>query len=232
MNTLHSVLVVEDDDNIRHGLSTLLTANGYTVNEAADGEAGLRAFTQISPNLVLLDVMMPGMNGYDVCRAIRKTDTRTPIIMLTANDDEIDKVLGLELGADDYIVKPFGVHELLARLAAVLRRAAPTIPAGAADSANAVFSFGTDSVDESRYEIIHTDGSHAALSAREIALLRTFAAQPNKVLTRDNLLNAVWGISYFGSTRTLDQHIAQLRKKLSDPHIIETLHGIGYRYKI
>ena len=225
----HRILVVEDDDNIRHGLAALLTANGYAVDEAGDGEAGLAAFARAKPDLVLLDVMMPGMNGYDVCRAIRKDDTRTPIVMLTAKDDEIDKVLGLELGADDYIVKPFGVRELLARLAAVLRRTAPAAPDSAAEGAES-FAFGSDRVDAARYELVRKDGSRVGLSARELALLRLFAAEAGKALTRDHLLNAVWGVSYFGSTRTLDQHIAQLRKKLTDARAIETLHGIGYRY--
>ena len=225
----HRILVVEDDDNIRHGLAALLTANGYAVDEAGDGEAGLAAFARAKPDLVLLDVMMPGMNGYDVCRAIRKDDTRTPIIMLTAKDDEIDKVLGLELGADDYIVKPFGVRELLARLAAVLRRTTPAASGSTAEGAES-FAFGPDRVDAARYELVRKDGSRVGLSARELALLRLFAAEAGKALTRDHLLNAVWGVSYFGSTRTLDQHIAQLRKKLTDARAIETLHGIGYRY--
>ena len=226
----HRILVVEDDDNIRHGLAALLTANGYDVSEAGDGGAGLAAFARAKPDLVLLDVMMPGMNGYDVCRAIRKDDTRTPIIMLTAKDDEIDKVLGLELGADDYIVKPFGVRELLARLAAVLRRTASSASSGAMAEGAESFAFGPDRVDVARYELVRKDGSRVGLSARELALLRLFAAEAGKALTRDHLLNAVWGVSYFGSTRTLDQHIAQLRKKLTDARAIETLHGIGYRY--
>lgn len=231
MSDVRRILVVEDDENIRNGLVALLAANGYAVAEAGDGKAGLQAFAHDRPDLVLLDVMMPGMNGYDVCRAIRQEDTRTPVVMLTAKDDEIDKVLGLELGADDYIVKPFGVHELLARLAAVLRRAAPAAPPRAADGASEGFAFGEDRVDESRYELVRKDGARVALSAKELALLRTFAAEAGKALTRDHLLNAVWGVSYFGSTRTLDQHVAQLRKKLTDPRSIETLHGIGYRYK-
>ena len=226
----HRILVVEDDDNIRHGLAALLTANGYAVDEAGDGEAGLAAFVRAKPDLVLLDVMMPGMNGYDVCRAIRKDDARTPVVMLTAKDDEIDKVLGLELGADDYIVKPFGVRELLARLAAVLRRAAPAAPSGATAEGVDSFAFGPDRVDAARYELVRADGSRVGLSARELALLKLFAAEAGKALTRDHLLNAVWGVSYFGSTRTLDQHVAQLRKKLTDARAIETLHGIGYRH--
>ena len=230
---VHRILVVEDDDNIRHGLAALLTANGYAVDEAGDGEAGLAAFARAKPDLVLLDVMMPGMSGYDVCRAIRKDDARTPVVMLTAKDDEIDKVLGLELGADDYIVKPFGVRELLARLAAVLRRTATSAPApsgASADGADETFAFGPDRVDAARYELVRADGSRVGLSARELALLKLFAAEAGKALTRDHLLNAVWGVSYFGSTRTLDQHVAQLRKKLTDARAIETLHGIGYRY--
>lgn len=173
----HRILVVEDDDNIRNGLVALLSENGYDVSEAGDGEAGLRAFARDRPNLVLLDAMMPGLNGYDACRAIHKDDARTPVVMLTAKDDEIDTVLGLELGADDYIVKPFVVHELLAHLAAVLRRSTPSAPANAPEAARTGFAFGDDRVDESRYELVRKDDTRVGLSARELALLRTFAAQ-------------------------------------------------------
>ena len=222
------ILVVEDDFNIRSGLLALLETNGYLVRTAADGEEGLAAFRREAPDLVLLDVMMPGKNGYEVCRAIRESPSRVPIIMLTAKDDELDKVAGLEAGADDYIVKPFGVRELHARIQAVLRRTQySSSPAQAAST----FRFGADTVDRARYTLTRPGAeTPVELTARELALLAYFAASPGVVLTRDQLLNAVWGVSYCGTTRTLDQHIANLRKKLSDAAVLETVHGIGYRY--
>lgn len=178
--------------------------------------------------LVLLDIMMPGKSGYDVCREIRATDAATPVIMLTAKGEEIDKVLGLGLGADDYVTKPFGIRELLARVAAALRRAQAVEANGGA--APAEFAFGAVNVDARRY-CVHGESGDVALSDKELKLLTFFHAHPEEVLSRDALLNAVWGVSYFGSTRTLDQHIAQLRKKLGEPTPIETVHGVGYRYR-
>jgi len=188
-------------------------------------------------DLALLDVMMPAVSGFDVCRAIRRTNRVLPVVMLTAKGEEIDKVVGLELGADDYITKPFGVRELLARIAAVLRRAATTAAPRPQDKVPvppAVFAFGAAQIDCKQMRA--TRGKQTAdLSARELKLIEFFRAHPDEVLSRDQLLNAAWGINYLGTTRTLDQHIVHLRKKIEkapeEPAAILTVHGVGYRYQ-
>jgi DNA-binding response OmpR family regulator len=227
------VLIAEDDVNLRQGLIDLLEGEGYEVFPAGDGRQALDCFRQEGPDLVLLDVMMPEMSGYDVCREIRKHDSQTPIIMLTAKGEEIDKVVGLELGADDYVTKPFGLHELRARISAVLRRSQNNQQA----SANKVpeqFLIGQALVDRKTYQVTIGNQSHS-LTSREIKLLEIFQARPREVLSRDDLLNAAWGIDYFGTTRTLDQHVAQLRKKIepnpSSPQFLLTVHGVGYKYQ-
>jgi len=176
---------------------------------------------------------MPEMSGYDVCREIRKLDSDTPIIMLTAKGEEIDKVVGLELGADDYVTKPFGLHELRARIAAVLRRTRRNQGAPAR-IAPEQFRIGRALVDCKTYQVTLGDQTHS-LTSREIRLLEIFHTRPNEVLSRNDLLNAAWGIDYFGTTRTLDQHIAQLRKKIepdpANPKYLVTVHGVGYRFQ-
>jgi DNA-binding response OmpR family regulator len=180
--------------------------------------------------------MMPGKSGYDVCREIRSQNEDLPVIMLTAKSEEIDKVVGLQLGADDYITKPFGVHELLARISAVLRRFQRNSRQKTSKVAEAPdrFRFGSAEIDAVQYRI-RIDQRTVDLSAKELKLLQLFYTRPNEVLSRDHLLNAVWGIDYFGTTRTLDQHISQLRKKIEtdprNPKIITTVHGVGYRYE-
>ncbi len=226
-----TILVAEDDSELRLGLIDLLEIEGYRVIPCADGALALQAYQQEKPDLMLLDVMMPELSGYDLCREIRKHDNYTPIILLTAKGEEIDKVVGLELGADDYVTKPFGLHELRARITAVLRRSQkngvplkPTVP----DQ----FSLGSIVVDRKNYRL-ERDGQHIRLTPRELKLLEAFFCRPNQVIDRNELLNTAWGIDYFGTTRTLDQHIAQLRKKIesdpANPKIILTVHGIGYR---
>ena len=231
-----TILIAEDDANIRAGLIDALESEGYSVAAAANGKAALEAFHKRKPDLVLLDIMMPELSGYDVCRAIRRDDARTPVILLTAKGEEIDKVVGLELGADDYVTKPFGVRELLARVAAALRRSRTTTAPAEPEAAAArpePFPFGTASISRRTYTAT-CHGRTEPLTAREMKLLELFAARPNEVLGRDELLNRVWGVSYYGTTRTLDQHIAQLRKKVEldpeTPTAIATVHGIGYRY--
>jgi DNA-binding response OmpR family regulator len=230
MNT--SVLVAEDDANLRRGLIDLLEGEGYTVFSAGDGRQALDCFHQEGPDLVLLDVMMPEMSGYDVCREIRKHDSHTPVIMLTAKGEEIDKVVGLELGADDYVTKPFGLHELRARVSAVLRRSQKQQQAPPS-AVPEQFMIGQARVDRKTYQVTTGDQSHS-LTSREIKLLEIFQARPREVLSRDDLLNAAWGVDYFGTTRTLDQHIAQLRKKIepnpASPQFLLTVHGVGYKY--
>jgi len=225
-----TILVAEDDRHLREGLVETLAAEGYRVLAASDGAEALALFAAQRPDLVLLDIMMPEVNGYDVCRRLREQDRQVPVLMLTAKGEEIDKVLGLELGADDYITKPFGVHELRARIAAALRRSR-THPVPT--PSEAVFDFGEARVDRRCFEV-ELAGSRSPLTAREMKLLEILAASPGEVFSRNELLNRVWGVEYFGTTRTLDQHIAQLRKKVEPepaaPRYLVTVHGIGYRY--
>jgi DNA-binding response OmpR family regulator len=228
------ILVAEDDMNIRAGLLDTLESEGYRPVPAGDGEQALALFKREKFDLVLLDIMMPRKSGYDVCRAIRAHDERVPILILTAKGEEIDKVVGLELGADDYITKPFGVRELTARIAAALRRSRlKDAPAGAAPTSPDRFRFGAADIDARQYRAF-VGRKRFDLTARELQLLQCFYARPNEVLSRDHLLNAVWGINYLGTTRTLDQHIVQLRKKIEPkpaaPVYLETVHGVGYRY--
>jgi DNA-binding response OmpR family regulator len=229
------ILIAEDEPDARAGLVDVLASEGYAVDAAANGRDCIALFDQGGYDLALLDVMMPEKSGYDVCRHIRTRDRRIPIILLTAKSEEIDKVLGLELGADDYVTKPFGIRELLARIAAVLRRAELAEDKGRRRTASMpdAFQFGAARIDRKKYRA-EIAGSQHALTARELALLEYFAQHPDEVLSRDELLDAVWGIDYMGTTRTLDQHIAQLRKKIEldseKPETILTVHGVGYRY--
>jgi DNA-binding response OmpR family regulator len=230
------ILLAEDDANIRRGLVATLESEGYAVTAASDGGQALRLFPQEKFDLVLLDVMMPGKSGYEVCRELRARDAVTPVLFLTAKGEEIDKVVGLKLGGDDYVTKPFGVHELLARVEALLRRARlRNLADGAGADLPPVFRFGAAEIDRRKFTATVAGRGAAALTARELKLLEVFAAHPGEVLTRDALLNAVWGVDYFGTTRTLDQHVAQLRKKVErepeSPATIVTVHGIGYRHE-
>ncbi len=229
------ILVAEDDTHILNGLVATLESEGYQVTTAIDGNRAIERFDANTFDLVMLDIMMPGMSGYDVCRKIRSHDPHVPIIMLTAKGEEIDKVVGLQLGADDYITKPFGVHELLARIAAVLRRSTPQAPPKKDTlAAPKVFFFGDVEIDTDQFRA-RRGRLTLDLTAREIALLKYFYCHPDQVLSRDTLLNAVWGMDYFGTTRTLDQHIAKLRKKIESdprrPRLITTVHGVGYRFE-
>jgi DNA-binding response OmpR family regulator len=227
------ILVVEDDPAILTGLTDLLEGEGFGVVTATDGEAALRLHAGERPDLVLLDIMLPEKNGYDVCREIRRSDPVTPVIMLTAKGEEVDTVVGLELGADDYVVKPFGASELLARIRAVLRRGRPRQGAGREDRGSQPLLFGTVSVDPRTMRGKRGDRSFP-VSRRELALLQLFTSRPGEVLDRDTLLEEVWGVRYQGTTRTLDQHVAGLRKKIEEdpahPRHIETVHGTGYRF--
>lgn len=221
------ILVAEDDTNIRNGLFALLQAEGYDVCVAKDGEEAIKRYTERKPDLVILDIMMPKKSGYDVCRAIRAKDLQTPLIMLTAKGEEIDKVLGLGLGADDYVTKPFSTRELVARVAAVLRRSGVAVEVPA--EVKGIFKISKAEIDPKRYEVRTKEGVEP-LSDKEMKLLQYFHQHPGEVLSRDALLNAVWGIDYFGNTRTLDQHVALIRKKLGpSSDAIQTVHGVGYR---
>jgi DNA-binding response OmpR family regulator len=227
------ILIAEDDANIRLGLVATLESEGYAVTTAVDGAQALRLYPQDKYDLVILDVMMPKVSGYDVCRELRAKEARVPVLLLTAKSEEIDKVVGLKLGADDYVTKPFGVQELLARVEALLRRSRVAVMVPAEEALPSMFQLGTTRIDRQKFTAT-VDGRVASLTARELKLAEVFACHPGAVLTRDALLNAVWGIAYFGTTRTLDQHVAQLRKKI-DPtgaaSPIHTVHGVGYRYE-
>ena len=227
------ILIAEDDPNIRLGLIATLESDGYAVVAAADGAQALRMFPQEKFDLVLLDIMMPKSSGYDVCRELRARGARVPILFLTAKGEEVDKVVGLKLGADDYVTKPFGVHELLARVEALLRRSRSN-GEDAGVALPPVFTLGAASIDRRKFTVT-VAGRVSPLTARELKLAEVFAAKAGEVLTRDALLNAVWGVEYFGTTRTLDQHVAQLRKKIEtgsdEASPIVTVHGVGYRYE-
>jgi len=229
------ILIAEDDANIRLGLVATLESEGYAVTATTDGAQALKVFAQEKFDFVILDVMMPKKSGYDVCRELRGRDERVPVLFLTAKGEEIDKVVGLKLGADDYMAKPFGLHELLARVEALLRRSRLSGKAEAEAKVDlpAVLQFGAAEVDRKKFTAT-IKATAAALTARELKLIEVFASHPGEVLTRDALLNAAWGVDYFGTTRTLDQHVAQLRKKVEAnaelPVAIVTVHGVGYRY--
>jgi len=227
------ILIAEDDANIRLGLVATLESDGYDVIAASDGAQALKLFPQEKFDLVILDVMMPKASGYDVCRDLRARGARVPVLLLTAKGEEVDKVVGLKLGADDYVTKPFGVQELLARVEALLRRGRESATVDASASLPPSFRMGAAEIDRRKFTA-GVGGRSTALTARELKLAEVFAARPGEVLTRDALLNAVWGVGYVGTTRTLDQHVAQLRKKIDPPgdvpSVIATVHGVGYRY--
>ena len=228
MNT--KVLIVEDDPHILLGLEEVLKSDGFDVAVCNRGDQAIEAVRRHRPALIVLDVMLPGLSGYDICKQLRAGKLATPILMLTAKGQEIDKVVGLDLGADDYVTKPFGVRELLARIHALLRRTAAA-PSSRAD-AQAPFRIGPASIDPKTFQL--TRGKTVEeLTAKELKLLQLFAAHPGEVFSRDRLLNEVWGYNYYGTTRTLDQVIVQLRKKLGDsgdePHYLLTVHGVGYK---
>jgi DNA-binding response OmpR family regulator len=224
------VLIVEDDEAMSIALRDGFQYEGYSVTVAKDGESGLQLATEESPDLILLDVMLPKMTGLDICKNLRGGGSAVPIIMLTARGQEIDKVLGLKLGADDYITKPFGFMELLARAEAVLRRSNPVPPAPSAVEA---YHFGDVSVDFRRHEA-HKADQPIELSPREFQLLAFFIQHRGEVITREKLLDTVWDYNSIPFTRTVDMHIAKLRKKIednpSDPRHIVTVHRLGYKF--
>ena len=226
------LLLVEDEPGLVMTLTDRLMAEGYEVESATDAPSGLEMAATGSFDAILLDVMLPGGNGMDVCRTLRQRGLQTPILMLTAKGQVVDRVVGLKLGADDYLVKPFEMAELLARVEALLRRT--TTPAGAgAAPAGDTFRFGDVTVDFRRAEVTKA-GQTLDLSAREFKLLRYFVEHRGAALTRDELLNEVWGYNAMPSTRTVDVHIAWLRQKLEDnprhPQYILTVHGLGYKF--
>ena len=224
-----TVLIVEDDNNIAELLRLYLEKEGYATLVASDGGAGLEQFRQHHPDIVLLDVMMPVMDGWEVCRAIRQTDKKTPIIMLTAKGETTDKVSGLKMGADDYITKPFEMKEVLARIEAVLRRTG-----GEEESSERRLVFDKLIIDLDAFELI-VDGKRVDTPPKEMELRYHLASSPNRVYTRNQLLDEVWGFDYFGDSRTVDVHIKRLREKLegvSDQWRLKTVCGVGYKFEV
>ena len=223
------LLLVEDELGLVMTLTDRLESEGFTVESARDAKSGLQRATEERFDMILLDVMLPGGSGLDICRTIRQKGIQTPVLMLTARGQVVDRVVGLKLGADDYLVKPFEMAELLARIEAVARRTRPTPSASAADS----FQTGDLRMDFRRAEV-RKNGTMLALSAREYKLLRYFVEHRGATLSRDELLNEVWGYNAMPSTRTVDVHVAWLRQKIEDnprhPKHILTVHGLGYKF--
>ncbi len=220
------ILVVEDEAAIARVLVDNLLFEGHEAAAVADGAEGLARALAWQPDLILLDVVLPTMDGYEVCRRLRVQGATMPIIMLTARGEEVDKVLGLELGADDYVTKPVGVRELMARIKAVLRR-------GQLDLAGAVLAFGKAQIDFDRYEAT-VDGQTVHLSPKAFGVLRLLWKNEGRALTRAQILKQVWGYDVYPTTRTVDNHIAELRHRLeadpAQPRHILTVHGVGYRF--
>lgn len=222
------IAVIEDEPNIRELILYNLQQNGYQTVSAEDGSSGLELVISEQPDLILLDLMLPGKNGMEICKELRENGNQIPIIMLTAKNDEIDKILGLEFGADDYVGKPFSVRELMARIKAVLRRTAGVAVDKA--SSDQVIRINDLMIDEERHEV--TLGTERIeLTFKEFELLTALAKNRGRVMTRDMLLDTVWGYEYVGETRTVDVHIRYLRKKLNDENetFIKTIRGVGYK---
>ena len=221
------ILIVEDEPNMVTGLRDNFEFEGYEVLTASDGVAGLERALKESPDLVLLDVMMPRMSGLEVCQQLKAKRPSIPIIMLTARGQEVDKIVGLELGADDYVTKPFSIRELVARVKAVLRRARTT------PREQDRYSFGDVNVDMRKCQVSRR-GKALEFSSKEFELLKYFLCHPGESLSRDRLLEDVWGYDHFPTTRTVDAHIVRLRQKVEpkpeEPRFILTVHGTGYKF--
>jgi two-component system response regulator RegX3 len=225
------VLVVEDEQSLREPLVYLLQKEGYEVIEAEDGNQALDKFSSLGADLILLDLMLPGVSGNEVCRQIRQ-HSAVPIIMLTAKDSEIDKVVGLELGADDYVTKPYSTRELLARMKAILRRLADPAPVVAADG---IIEAGPVRLDSERH-VVTVHGAKVAMPLKEFELLELLMENINRVLTRGQIIDRVWGSNYFGDTKTLDVHVKRIRSKIEDdparPVHLLTVRGLGYKFEV
>lgn len=222
------VLVVEDEASIRRFITLNLEMAGYEVGEAASGEEALAMLTAFLPDLLVLDLMLPGINGLEVCRHIRETMPEPLIIMLTAKGQDTDKIMGLELGADDYMVKPFNPFELIARIKAMLRRR------NRFETVRTIYTYGNLHLDIAANKLLR-DNREVELTPTEYSILKMFMENPGKALKREEILNAVWGEDYFGDTKTLDVHIRRLREKIEDnpsePGYIKTVWGSGYRWQ-
>lgn len=223
------LLLIDDEANLRHTLSYALRQEGYEVLTAQDGEEGLEIFRNAVPDLVILDVMMPKQDGFEVCRRLRK-ESDVPIVMLTARDTELDKIIGLEIGADDYLAKPFSVRELIARVRAMLRRSGRR----SESAASGIIEQDGLIVDPARHRVTR-DGDEVALKPKEFELLAFLITRAGQVFSREQILAAVWGYDYAGDSRTVDTHVKTLRERLGDvaskPRWIETIRGVGYRFR-
>ena len=223
------VLVVEDERNLREPLVYLLQKEGYAVIEAEDGNSAVENFNTLGADLILLDLMLPGLSGNEVCRIIR-AESQVPIIMLTAKDTEIDKVVGLEIGADDYVTKPYSTRELLARMKAVLRRGAEPV-----QDDSGVLKAGPVVMDLDRHTV-SVNGEKIQMPLKEFELLELLMENVNRVLTRGQIIDRVWGSNYFGDTKTLDVHVKRVRSKIEDdpsrPRHLLTVRGLGYKFEV
>lgn len=229
------ILIVDDDSNIAELISLYLTKECFEARIVGDGEEALRVFPEFNPNLILLDLMLPGIDGYQVCRELRAS-SQVPIIMLSAKGEIFDKVLGLELGADDYMIKPFDSKELVARVKAVLRRyhtPVPAAPASTSEQKGAFVEYPDLIVNLTNYSVIY-NGHSIEMPPKELELLYFLAASPNQVFTREQLLDHIWGYEYIGDTRTVDVHIKRLREKIKDHDrwALTTVWGIGYKFEV
>ncbi len=227
MEQTTKILIIDDDKNICELVALYLKKEGYEVIYTYDGHSGIRMFEESKPNLIILDIMMPGMDGWEVCRTIKKAST-VPIVMLSAKGETFDKVLGLELGADDYIVKPFDGKELAARVKAILRRSS-----GSRDEEEEIKLPGLI-VNKNKYSVI-LEGESIEMPPKEFLLLYYFVSNPNKVFTRENLLHSIWGYDFYGDSRTVDVHIKRLREKINNKNPnweLKTVWGIGYKFEV
>lgn len=222
---MNSILVIDDDESLRDTIAIILEQADFRPIVAHDGMSGLESAFRNKPDLILCDLRMPGMSGIDICKQLRQSGIATPIVILTAVDEELDKVLLLEIGADDYVTKPFGSRELLARIRAVLRRSSP--------GQRRVIQFGGNTIDQER-RLVTRGTEPVRMTPAEYNLLVFFTQNPDKPLTRDLLLNSVWGYDSFPNTRTVDAHVVKLRQKLeadpASPQHFLTVHGVGYRF--
>lgn len=226
MDTKSKILIVDDDENITELIALYLEKEGYTTRSVNNGSDAIHVFNAFMPNLVILDLMLPGRDGFDVCKDIRQV-SNIPIIMLTAKGETFDKILGLELGADDYMVKPFDTKELTARVKAVLRRYTPK-----KDTSKQIVMPGL-SINLSNYTVVH-DENKIEMPPKELELLYFLASNPNQVFTREQLLDRIWGYEYIGDTRTVDVHIKRIREKINETDAwgIKTVWGIGYKFEV
>ena len=229
---MQHILIADDNRDITDILSTYSRMEGFEPVVASDGEEAIQLFAQYNPDVVLLDVMMPKEDGYEVCRRIR-SKSNVPVILITARGEDFDKIMGLDIGADDYIVKPFSPREVMARVRAVMRRMAKNNKE--ASSSENLLTVGSLEINLDEYTL-HISGNKVALTKKEIETMWTLASNPNKVFTRDNLLDSLWGFDYFGDSRTVDSHIKRLRSKLDivehPAWTIKTIWGVGYKFEI